>query len=183
MPREVTKNAIRSGGEVRTRRAAMPSASSQEIRWKPGSPRRRSIGYGSPPRGRRIFDDMERRAITSSTTRMSRRPTDSPQATTAYLTFPRLFKEGEHLVSVHTALILAGGESRRFGGPKALVESAGRQLIAHVADVMSSLADETIVSVEGPEGEASIRSILPGVGFVSDEVHGRGPIEGFRVRC
>src|SRR2546426_195183 len=42
---------------------------------------------------------------------------DSPQATTAYLTFPRLFKEQEHLVSVHTALILAGGESRRFGCP------------------------------------------------------------------
>jgi len=82
---------------------------------------------------------------------------------------------------VHTALILAGGESRRFGGPKALVEIAGRPLIVHVADVMSSLADETIVSVEGPEGEAPIRSILPGVGFVSDESHGRGPIEGFRV--
>src|SRR2546428_13761513 len=72
MPREVTKNAIRSGGEVRTRRAAMPSASSQEIRGKPGSPRRRSIGYGRRARARRFLDDMERRAFKSSRTRMSR---------------------------------------------------------------------------------------------------------------
>ena len=45
---------------------------------------------------------------------------------------------------------------------------------------MASLAGETIVSVEGPEGEASIRSILPRAVFVHDERHGRGPIEGFR---
>src|SRR5437773_9459166 len=43
---------------------------------------------------------------------------------------PRLYREGDHVVSVYSALILAGGESRRFGGPKALVEIAGRPLIA-----------------------------------------------------
>ena len=83
------------------------------------------------------------------------------------------------MVSVYSALILAGGESRRFGGPKALVEIAGRPLIAHVAHAMASLAEETIVSVDGPEREAQIRPVLPGVAFAHDVRHDRGPIEGF----
>ena len=83
------------------------------------------------------------------------------------------------MVSVYSALILAGGESRRFGGPKALVEIAGRPLIAHVAHAMASLAGETIVSVASPEGEAQIRPVLPGVVFAHDVHQGRGPIEGF----
>ena len=80
---------------------------------------------------------------------------------------------------MYSALILAGGESRRFGGPKALVEIAGRPLIAHVALAMASLAEETIVSVGGPEVEAKIRQVLPDAAFVHDVRHGRGPIEGF----
>jgi len=103
----------------------------------------------------------------------------SPEAATAYLTFPRLFKEGDHPVSVHSALILAGGESRRFGGPKALVKIAGRPLIAHVAEAMASLAGETIVSVGAAGGEAGIRPVLPDARFAFDVRHDRGPIEGF----
>jgi molybdopterin-guanine dinucleotide biosynthesis protein A len=103
----------------------------------------------------------------------------SPEAATAYLTFPRLFKEGDHPVPVHSALILAGGESRRFGGPKALVKIAGRPLIAHVAETMASLAGETIVSVGGAGGEAGIQPVLPDARFAFDVRHDRGPIEGF----
>src|SRR5437016_5906225 len=139
------KNAIRSGGAVRMRRAAMPKASSQEIRWNPSPPRRH----------------------------------DAPEVAAAYLTFPRRYREGDHVVSVYSALILAGGECRRFGGRKALVEIAGRPLIAHVAHAMASLADETIVSVASPEGEVQIRPVLPGVVFAHDVHQGRGPIEGF----
>src|SRR5438132_13627932 len=89
---------------------------------------------------------------------------------------PRLYREGDHGVSVYSALILAGGESRRFGGPKALVEIAGRALIAHDAHAMASLADETIVSVGSPEREEQIRPLLPGVVFAHDLREGRGPI-------
>jgi molybdopterin-guanine dinucleotide biosynthesis protein A len=81
---------------------------------------------------------------------------------------------------VDTALILAGGESRRFGRPKALVEFAGRPLIAHVSVAVASLVDETIVSVAGSESERRIRSVLPDALFVRDERSGRGPVEGFR---
>src|SRR5207244_11054465 len=104
---------------------------------------------------------------------------DAPEAATAYHTFLRLYREGDHVASVYSALILAGGESRRFGGRKALVGIAGRALIAHVAHAMASLADETIVSVRGPEGEAKIRQVLPDAAFAHDVRHGRGPIEGF----
>src|SRR5256886_8895610 len=92
---------------------------------------------------------------------------------------PRLYRERDQGVSVYSALILAGGESRRCGGPKALVEIAGRPLIAHVALAMAHLAEETIVSVGGPEVEAKIRQVLPDAAFVHDVRHGRGPIEGF----
>src|SRR5438034_11428943 len=92
---------------------------------------------------------------------------------------PRLYREGDHVVSVYSALILAGGESRRFGGPKALVEIAGRPLIAHVAHTMASLADETIVSVASPEGEVKIRPVIPGVVFANDVHQGRRTIEVF----
>jgi len=79
-----------------------------------------------------------------------------------------------------SALILAGGTSERFGRPKALIELAGRPLIVHVADAMGSLADETIVSVAGPEMEGRIRPFLPHAVFARDRRPGAGPIEGFR---
>jgi len=79
-----------------------------------------------------------------------------------------------------SALILAGGASKRFGRPKALIELAGRPLIVYVADAMGSLADEMIVSVANPEMEGRIRSVLPDVVFARDERPGSGPIEGFR---
>ncbi|HKW43999.1 MAG TPA: molybdenum cofactor guanylyltransferase [Thermoplasmata archaeon] len=78
-----------------------------------------------------------------------------------------------------SALILAGGASSRFGKSKALVEVAGRPLLAHVAGGMRSLADETIVSVSDEESAQQLRQILPQAMFVQDERRNRGPIEGF----
>src|SRR5438309_9631257 len=92
---------------------------------------------------------------------------------------PRLYRERDHVVSVYSALILAGGESRRFGGPKALLEIAGRPRLAHVDHALASPAGETIVSVASPEGEAPIRPVLPGVVLAHDVHQGRAPIGGF----
>ncbi|MGI0149811.1 MAG: molybdenum cofactor guanylyltransferase [Thermoplasmata archaeon] len=78
-----------------------------------------------------------------------------------------------------SALILAGGVSKRFGQPKALIEMAGRPLIVHVAAAIASLANETIISVADPALEERIRSILPRAVFARDVRPGRGPIEGF----
>jgi len=81
---------------------------------------------------------------------------------------------------VRSALILAGGRSRRFGGPKALVEIEGRASILRVADAVAPLVAETIVAIEGPKSERGIRSLLPDATFVHDARPNRGPIEGLR---
>jgi len=88
--------------------------------------------------------------------------------------------EGTHQDGVDTALILAGGESRRFGGPKAFEEFEGRRLIVRVSEALDDLVDETIVSVATSEAEPRIRSVLPHAVIVADERPGLGPIEGFR---
>jgi len=81
---------------------------------------------------------------------------------------------------VRSALILAGGRSRRFGGPKALVEIEGRPNILRVADAVAPLVAETIVSIEGTKSESGLRSLLPNAAFVHDARPNRGPIEGLQ---
>lgn len=81
---------------------------------------------------------------------------------------------------MHSALILAGGSSTRLGRPKALIEIAGRPIVARVADILASLVEETIVSVADAASENALRAALPDVRFVRDARSQRGPIEGFR---
>src|SRR5438094_3217145 len=104
----------------------------------------------------------------------------SPEPETAYLSFPALFNSVRVPGFVRSGLILAGGRSRRFGGPKALVEIEGRPSIARVADALAPLVAERIVSIEGPRSEPGIRSLLPDAAFVHDARPNRGPTEGFR---
>jgi molybdenum cofactor guanylyltransferase len=79
-----------------------------------------------------------------------------------------------------SAVILAGGASKRFGHPKGLVEIAGRPMIAHVADALAPFVDETIVSVADRRAEEAFQSVLPNARFAYDVRPGRGPIEGLR---
>ncbi|MEO5874147.1 MAG: NTP transferase domain-containing protein [Streptosporangiaceae bacterium] len=74
----------------------------------------------------------------------------------------------------HDAVILAGGEARRFGGadkPGALV--GGRSLIARVA---SAVPDATRLIVVGP-----VRTDLPTALFVREDPPGGGPIPALRA--
>lgn len=50
-------------------------------------------------------------------------------------------------------VVLAGGESRRFGRPKQLVSWGGKPLLAHVVDRALASALHTVVVVTGFEGE------------------------------
>lgn len=77
-----------------------------------------------------------------------------------------------------TALILAGGESHRFGGPKAFAEFRGRPMLAWVAAALAPLADETLVAVADSDQEERVRHVLPGATPVRDARPGRGPVEG-----
>lgn len=81
--------------------------------------------------------------------------------------------------AVQSGLILAGGESARFGKPKALVPFRGRPMVRWVADALSPRSEELFVSVGTSDQADMLRAILPGAEFVCDVRPGRGPIEGF----
>ena len=78
-----------------------------------------------------------------------------------------------------TALILAGGSSRRFGRPKALEVVAGTTIVERVVEAVAPFAGEVVVSIaEAPLAE-TLRRLLPTAAFVIDRRRGKGPIEGF----
>ena len=79
---------------------------------------------------------------------------------------------------MRSALILAGGASRRFGSPKALASFRGRAMIEWVAEAVRPVADELLVSVADAAQSEAIHERLPDARFVTDARRDRGPIEG-----
>lgn len=80
---------------------------------------------------------------------------------------------------MQTGLILAGGDSSRFGTPKAFARFRGRPMVQWVADALAARSDELLVSARSPDHAERIRAILPEARVVLDVRPGRGPIEGF----
>ncbi len=78
-----------------------------------------------------------------------------------------------------SALILAGGESRRFPGAKAFARFRGRPMVAWVAAALAPCADEILFSVGTPAEGRALRTAIPDAFVVTDERRDRGPIEGF----
>ncbi|MBI5789132.1 MAG: molybdenum cofactor guanylyltransferase [Candidatus Schekmanbacteria bacterium] len=72
-----------------------------------------------------------------------------------------------------TALILAGGQSRRLKQDKAWLELGGKPLIRRVADCLAPLFDEILLV-----GAASIRYKELGLTIIPDEQPGEGPLGG-----
>lgn len=72
-----------------------------------------------------------------------------------------------------TAIVLAGGQSRRMGTDKALLSLGGRTLIETVIATVSSLCNEVIVVSNAPE---SLQHL--GVRLVSDIYPGKGSLGG-----
>jgi len=60
-----------------------------------------------------------------------------------------------------TAIILAGGFSRRFGKDKGLVELAGKPLVLHVFDRICSIVDEVLVIVSSDHQKRSYSPFFP----------------------
>lgn len=69
-------------------------------------------------------------------------------------------------------LILAGGQSSRFGSDKATYKHEGRRLVDWVADQMRPLVSKLIVSSRHPKAD------LDQAIYVYDRVQNRGPLEG-----
>ncbi|HET6569302.1 MAG TPA: molybdenum cofactor guanylyltransferase [Rhodothermales bacterium] len=80
-----------------------------------------------------------------------------------------------------TGLILAGGESRRFGSDKARHVVAGRPMIAHVYETLEPVVERVLVSVRTPGADTG----LP-VEHVCDRYPATGPLAGLHaglLRC
>lgn len=72
-----------------------------------------------------------------------------------------------------TGIILAGGENRRMGTDKALLDLGGRPLIEHILTVFSELFERTIIVTNTPDPYRHY-----GVEITNDVLDVRGPLNG-----
>ncbi|MGD9147881.1 MAG: molybdenum cofactor guanylyltransferase [Anaerolineae bacterium] len=72
-------------------------------------------------------------------------------------------------------VILAGGQSRRLGIDKSLLEVEGQPLLARTVQTLSALSDDLIVVANET---ARYRSLDLGVRFVADDKRGMGSLMG-----
>ena len=78
-----------------------------------------------------------------------------------------------------SAVILAGGFSRRFGRDKGLVVLAGKPLILHVIDRVSKVVDEVLVVVSSEEQKNKFETILEEkANLVIDKDDSQSPLVG-----
>jgi molybdenum cofactor guanylyltransferase len=75
-----------------------------------------------------------------------------------------------------SAVIQAGGESRRMGQDKGLVHLAGRPLVQHVLDRIRPLADDIWITTNRPQAYAFL-----GVPTAADPQPGLGALAGLRT--
>ncbi len=86
---------------------------------------------------------------------------------------------------MRSALILAGGTSRRLGVDKSLVEFGGKPLIWWSAESLMQLTDQLVVAVRDEQQYAVLSRIVPAAHFVCDCISGYGPVAGLAtgLRC
>src|SRR3989442_5854613 len=80
--------------------------------------------------------------------------------------------------SVDTALILAGGSSRRLGRPKALEVVAGKTIVERAVEAVTPFAGELIVSIADTPMAETLQHLFPTAALVIHRRPGKGPIEG-----
>jgi len=81
--------------------------------------------------------------------------------------------------SRRTAIVLAGGESSRFGSNKALQVLAGDPLVCHVVEHLSHVIDEILIIIGWDESGAEYEAILPSqVRVMNDEQERKTPLMG-----
>ncbi|NLM95915.1 MAG: molybdenum cofactor guanylyltransferase [Firmicutes bacterium] len=73
-------------------------------------------------------------------------------------------------------IILAGGQSRRMGREKPLLDLGGRPVIAWIAEVLGQVFPEVIVVTNKPDQYAWL-----GLRTVSDVIKGQGPLAGIHA--
>jgi molybdopterin-guanine dinucleotide biosynthesis protein A len=78
-----------------------------------------------------------------------------------------------------SAIVLAGGASRRFGGDKLRVDLGGRPLLTHALEALAGIADPIVV-VLAPDGPAPPLpdALAAAVSFARDPAPYGGPLAG-----
>ena len=77
--------------------------------------------------------------------------------------------------------VLAGGESRRFGSPKALAPFRGRPMIAPALEAVSAVAEESVVVTSVEPVARGLAAQVPGIRIIPDRVPGAGPLAGLHA--
>jgi molybdenum cofactor guanylyltransferase len=86
------------------------------------------------------------------------------------------------VTSTLSALILAGGRSRRMGKNKVWLPFEGRPLIEHVALLIAPLASELIISTDATEPFSELARRLPlPMKMALDHFRGAGPLAGLHA--
>ena len=79
----------------------------------------------------------------------------------------------------NSALILAGGFSKRFGQDKGLIDLVGKPLILHVVDRVSKVVDETMVVIGSRVQKKKFESLLGHkANVVVDDREAQSPLVG-----
>lgn len=79
----------------------------------------------------------------------------------------------------NSAIVLAGGASKRFGYDKGLALLAGKPLIMHVLDALTNLVEEKIVVVSSRgQAEKIVKVLKSGVKIAIDQSHLQSPLVG-----
>lgn len=76
-----------------------------------------------------------------------------------------------------TGIILAGGESSRFGSPKASALFLGRPMLQCVADALAAVCGSLVVVGAAGASSPGVRAAVPVV-QAEDRLAGRGPLAG-----
>jgi len=78
-----------------------------------------------------------------------------------------------------SAIILAGGFSKRFGRDKGLIELAGKPLITHVLDRVSKVVNETLIVVSSEDQRDAFTTLARSkTKVVTDKYSLRSPVVG-----
>lgn len=75
-----------------------------------------------------------------------------------------------------TISIQAGGQSQRMGRDKALVQLAGKPIIAHILERIEGLGDEVLITTNNPEAYAYL-----GIRLETDSIPGAGSLAGLHT--
>jgi molybdopterin-guanine dinucleotide biosynthesis protein A len=74
-----------------------------------------------------------------------------------------------------TGFVLAGGQSRRMGRDKSLLEFAGKPMVAHALDILKQAGLPAAIAGAAPTARASLEAFAP---VLEDAAPGLGPLSG-----